>query len=80
MRGYAAGCKDAQLYRSDFKKQDALLAQIVWLSNGPSRAPKVTERYGEWCDFIVRIGKDEVAYITMTDDALRELCERNGLN
>jgi uncharacterized ferritin-like protein (DUF455 family) len=65
---------------SGFKKQDKLLSQIVWLSNGPNVAPRLTERHGEWCEFIVAIGKDEVAHITMTDDALKALCERNGLN
>ena len=65
---------------SGFKKKEYLLSQIIWLSNSPMPAPKVRQRSAEWCELIVGIGNDEVAHITMTNEALKLLCERNGLN
>lgn len=41
-----------------------------------SPAPCKTERYGQWCEWVVAIGDNHVAYITMDDDAARELVSR----
>lgn len=35
---------------------------------------------GDWVQFTIGIGSDEVAYITMTKEGLELLCERNGIN
>ena len=38
-----------------------------------SHAAKHTARHGVWLEWIVGIGKDEVAYITMTEEAFNAL-------
>lgn len=63
-----------------FKTQEATFAHAIWLSGGATPAPMVTERHGKWHEFIIPIGNDEAAHVTMTDDALRALCERNGMS
>jgi len=36
-------------------------------------APKRTKRFGEWYQWIIGIGNDEVAYVTMTKEAFEAL-------
>lgn len=35
---------------------------------------------GKWHKFVMPIGNDEVTHAAMTDDALRALCDRNGMS
>lgn len=59
--------------------QEKVLAHLTWLSNGVTEAPMTTNRYGDWVQFTVGIGNDEVAYITMTKEGFDLLCDRNRL-
>lgn len=59
---------------------EELLSQIVRISGESNTAPQSTIRYGRWYEFTVGIGNDEVAYITMSDYALRALYDRNGIH
>lgn len=49
-----------------------LLREIINSSNVNLAAQK-TERYGEWKEVIIGIGKDHVAYITMPVESYEEL-------
>ena len=39
-------------------------------------APTQTTRHGKHYEFTIAIGKDEVAHVTLTEEALEELKER----
>lgn len=49
-----------------------LLKELI-KRNGFQPAPTRTQRHGEWHSTIVGIGKDEIAEICLTDEAMREL-------
>lgn len=69
-------------YQTD--QQDELLKLIdegkllnLIKDNSIMQAPATTQRSGEWHEIIITIGDDHVAYITLDDDALKELYKRN---
>lgn len=45
-----------------------------------SYAPRVTSREGVWYQLVIGIGVDHVAYLTIDDDALSELCKIDGFD
>lgn len=53
---------------SDIELLKALISR-----NGFQPAPTKTQRHGEWHSTIVGIGKDDIAEICLTDEAMREL-------
>lgn len=50
------------------------LSKLVTLCNSTKilEAPVKTERHGEWCEFLIPIGDNETAFITMTKEAYYE--------
>lgn len=52
---------------------EKLLAQLIRVLGKESSAPSQTIRYGQWYEFTIGIGKDEVAYITLSEDALNAI-------
>ena len=58
-----------------FSDDEFLLAAIV-SHHKVWEAPVKTERYGEWCEFIIGIGNDHTASITMDKDSYDMLIKR----
>ena len=56
----------------DFKKQENMLGTLI-ADIKPQQAPVKTERFGEHYEFIIGIGKDETASVTMTKEAFDAL-------
>jgi hypothetical protein len=59
---------------------DRRIELITWLiQNCPiGPAPKKTERHGKWYEIIIPIGKDHVAYLSMSEDAIAEIRREEG--
>ena len=51
-------------------KDIELLTELI-LRNDAHDAPTKTERHGKWHECIIPIGNDDVAYLTLTDDAFQ---------
>ena len=60
--------------------QELKLASLVRVSDCVNDAPRKTQRQGVWHEIIIGIGNDHTAYITMDDDALKALCDSQGLD
>jgi len=60
--------------------QELKLASLVRFADCVNDAPRKTQRQGVWYEIYIGIGSDHMAYITIDDDALKALCDRQGLD
>ena len=67
----AEGSVVVTLKLEDFN--DTVLLGVLLGRNEITQAPVKTQREGVWYQVIIGIGDDEVAYLTLTDDALEVL-------
>jgi len=56
------------------------LASLFWIADHVCDAPPKTQRAGKWYQLIIGIGNDHTAYVTIDDDALKALCDRNAMD
>ena len=62
------------------ENEENKLASLFWIADTVSAAPIKTQRNGVWYELIIGIGNDHTAYVTIDDEALNTLCERNAMN
>ena len=62
------------------ENEESKLASLIWLAGNMKAAPHKTQRVGVWFELVVGIGNDNVAYITMDEESLKELCNRNSID
>jgi hypothetical protein len=62
------------------ENEESKLASLFWIADSVSAAPIKTLRHGVWYELIIGIGNNHTAHVTIDDEALKVLCERNAMN